>query len=79
MSFQSPYAYVVNIEGQPPAIFTWPNVCKKYIRDIYGDSDGVLTLPPPGYLVLKRHKVNPKPGAPAVIDILDVERFLSSK
>lgn len=73
---QSPYAYILTIEGQPPAVFTWPNVAKKFIRDIYSTAEGELTLPPPGYLVLKRYKVNPRAGHAMVIDNLDVEKFL---
>jgi hypothetical protein len=78
MSFQSPYAYLLTIEGQPPAVFTWPNACKKFLRDTWEDEDGVLKLPPPGYLVLKRYKVNPKAGQALVIDIItDIARFVS--
>jgi hypothetical protein len=73
---QSPYAYVTDIGGSI-AVFTWPNCVKKYIRDFY-TVDGELHLPPPGYLKLTRHKVNPKAGGPVVTDYLDVERFLAS-
>ena len=71
---QSPYAYVLDIEGQPPAVFTWPNVCKKYIRDIYGD-----TLPPKDRLKLRRCKVNPRAGQTVITDYLDVEAFLAHR
>ena len=44
-----------------PAVFTWPNPCRKFIRDTY-TADGRLALPPEGRLKLTRHKVNPKAG-----------------
>jgi hypothetical protein len=75
---QSHYAYVLEIPGQPSAVFTWPNVIKKYIRDVYSNSEGSLVLPPPGRLVLKRYKVNPKAGQTIVIDhIGDIEHFVT--
>lgn len=77
MSFQPPYAYLLQVEGQPPVVFTWPNVVKKYIRDTYTMA-GVLSLPPKGYLSLKRHKINPKAGQAAIVDTLDIEAFLSA-
>ncbi len=73
----SPYAYVLEIKGQPPAIFTWPNCAKKYLRDTY-TLDGELRLPPEGYLVLKRYKVNPKAGQALMITGLNVEKFLDA-
>lgn len=79
MSSQVIYAYILTIEGQPPAVFTWPNVARKYIKDIYTDSDGALQLPPKGYMALKRYKVNPKAGRPVVIDNLDIEIFLRAQ
>lgn len=61
---------------QDPDIFTWPNVCKKFIRDTY-TVDGALALPPTSRLILARHKVNQKPGQRRVIDVLDIEEFLA--
>jgi hypothetical protein len=75
VSFQSPYAYILEMPGAPVAIFTWPNVAKKYIRDIY-TIDGELRLPPPGHLTLTRYRVNPKAGHVAVASPLIVEEFL---
>lgn len=77
MSFQSPYVYVVTFKGQPPAIFTWPNVARKYIRDIFS-KDGELHLPPGDYITLERYKVNPKPAQAVIIDRMNVEVFLAS-
>lgn len=72
-----PYAYILTGQGQSPAVFTWPNVAKKYIRDTYADSGGALHLPPEGFLSLQRHKVNPRAGRPPVIDTLDIASFLA--
>lgn len=77
MTFQSPYAYVLEMPGQPLAIFTWPNVVKKFIRDVYS-RDGELHLPPAGHLTLKRYKVNPGASHAIIIDNLDVEKFLAA-
>lgn len=74
---QSPYVYVVNIGDQGPAIFTWPNVARKYIRDTF-TTDGELHLPPRDRVRLTRHKVNPRAGAAVVTDYLSVEVFLSA-
>lgn len=76
---QSPYAYVLEIQTMPghyaTAVFTWPNPAKKYIRDMYS-LDGELHLPPPGHLILKRYKVNPKSTRIPGCDMLDVEKFV---
>ena len=74
---QSPYAYVLGLPDLPPAVFTWPNAVKKYIRDTYS-TDGELHLPPPGRLTLYRYKVNPKAGHRLVTDQLDIEVFLAT-
>lgn len=74
---QSPYAYVITWPQQPTAIFTWPNIARKFIRDVYTNADGELALPPEGHMTLSRHKVNPKPGHAVVIDRLDIARFLA--
>lgn len=79
MTFNSPYVYVVLIEHQPQAIFTWPNIAKKYVRDIYTNSKGELTLPPDGVLKIWRYKVNPKAGQAIIIDSLKPEKFLADK
>ena len=73
---QPVYAYVVDLSGSV-AVFTWPNVAKKYLRDIY-TTDGELHLPPPGYVKLTRHKVNPRAGGAVVTDFLNIEAFLSA-
>jgi hypothetical protein len=74
----SPYAYVLWTQGDPePAVFTWPNCVKKYIRDTY-TTDGELHLPPDGHLSLFRFKVNPKAGSRVLGATLDVEKFLAS-
>ena len=71
------YIYELTISGTgEPAVFTWPNVCRKYIRDLY-TVNGELHLPPPGRMVLARRKVNPKAGGPRVVDYLSVEEFLA--
>jgi hypothetical protein len=74
----SPYVYSLGVDGQsgPPAVFTWPNIARKYIRDTY-TVDGELHLPPPGHLRLARYKVNPKAGQRPVADMLDVGEFLA--
>lgn len=70
------YVYVLEIPGTgEPAVFTWPNVCRKYIRDTY-TVNGELCLPPRGRMNLARRKVNPKAGGPKVVDYLDVAEFL---
>lgn len=75
---QPVYAYVLEFPGQPPAVFTWPNVVKKYIRDIYTNGDGHLILPPAGHLTLTRYKVNPKAGQATIIDrISDIGHFVT--
>ncbi len=73
----SPYAYILTIPGQPLAVFTWPNVVKKFIRDTY-TVQGELKLPPEGYLTLHRYRVNPKAGAAFIIANLNIEKFLAS-
>lgn len=77
MTFQFPYAYVVNIQHQPQAIFTWPNIARKYIRDIYTNSKGELKLPPDPVLRIWRYKVNPTAGQAIIIDSLKPEKFLA--
>jgi hypothetical protein len=71
------YAYVVEIPGQPMAIFTWPNVVKKFIRDIY-TQDGELHLPPAGRLKLTRYKVNPRASHAVILDPINIEAFLAA-
>ncbi len=75
---QPPYAYVLEMAGQPLAVFNWPNACKKYIRDSYTGYDGVLSLPPQGYLKLTRYNVNPKAGKPVYLTTLDIGKFLEA-
>lgn len=77
MAFQSPYVYFLEIQGQPPAPFTWPNVCRKYIKDVYTSVDGELRLPPEGHLILTRYKLNPKPGQAVIIDRLKIDKFMA--
>jgi hypothetical protein len=69
------YVYILKQEQFPEAVFTWPNVCRKYIRDTY-TLNGELCLPPGDILTLKRHKVNPKPEHTPLIDRLDVAEFM---
>jgi hypothetical protein len=78
MRAPSPYVYSVSIQGQdgPPAVFTWPNIARKYIRDTY-TVDGALALPPEGRIRLARYKVNPKAGQRPVAEMLDVGEFLA--
>lgn len=71
------YVYVVNIGDQGPAIFTWPNIARKYIRDTF-TVDGELHLPPRDRLRLTRHKVNPKAGGAVITDYMNVEVFLAA-
>ena len=73
-----PVVYVYILEGQDalPAVFTWPNVVKKHIRDTY-TVDGELHLPPLGRIALKRYKVNPKAGQRTVVDVIDIGEFLA--
>ena len=74
------YAYILTTwtgdRSHPPLVFTWPNACKKYLRDTY-TVDGTLALPPHGRLTLTRHKVNPKAGQRPVIEQLDIGEFLA--
>lgn len=71
------YAYVLDMPGQPLAVFTWPSVVKKFIRDIYTVNEE-LHLPPAGHLTLKRYKVNPRASHAVIIENLDVEKFLNA-
>jgi hypothetical protein len=76
---QSQYAWVLEIPNGPTSVFTWAVCAKKYLRDLYTDADGELKLPPPGYLVLKRYRVNPKAGHAVIIEpVSDIERFLAN-
>lgn len=77
MTAQSPYVYIVEMAGQPPAVFTWPNVARKFIRDTY-TSGGELHLPPADRLQVTRYKVNPKAGQAMIIDRLPVTQFLAA-
>jgi hypothetical protein len=77
MTAQSPYVYVLVIEGNPPAHFTWPNTARKFIRDTYTNSEGELHLPPPGYLSLKRYPANPRSAQAVIIAPLDIGQFLA--
>jgi hypothetical protein len=70
------YVYILKQEQFRPSIFTWPNVCRKYIRDTYTLGNGKLCLPPGDILTLERHKVNPKPEQTPVIDRLDIAEFM---
>lgn len=79
MSFQSPYIYIVKIEGQPDAFFTWPNPAKRYIKDIYTGRDGELHLPPGDRIAVKRSKVNPHAGHTIITDTLNIQSFLGIK
>lgn len=72
------YVYSLTVDGGTgTAVFFWPNVCRKYIRDSY-TLDGKLCLPPPERLKLKRLKPNPKPGYPSIEADIDVEKFLAA-
>jgi hypothetical protein len=80
---RSPVVYVYSLvirDGSPasavPALFTWPNPCRKYIRDTY-TVNGELRLPPDGRLALTRHKVNPKAGQRLTGEVLDIGEFLA--
>ena len=71
------YVYVLAIaNADAPAVFTWPNPCRKFIRDTY-TADGRLALPPEGRLKLTRHKVNPKAGGRVIADVIDIGEFLN--
>jgi hypothetical protein len=80
---QPPYAYILEQtwpgSGHQDAftVFTWPNACRKYIRDTY-TTDGELHLPPAGLLTLTRVKVNPKAGQRVIADGMNIEAFLSA-
>jgi hypothetical protein len=73
---QPVYIYVLEHPNEPACVFTWPNACKKYIRDGY-TLNGKLCLPPGGVLTLTRYKANPKAGQPVILSPLDIERFMA--
>lgn len=73
----SPYVYFIEIQGQPPAVFTWPNIARKFLRDTY-TLDGELHLPPEDRLAITRYKVNPKVGQAVIVDRYKAEKFLEA-
>jgi hypothetical protein len=79
------YVYVLEHRSaghplRPPAVFTWPNICRKYLKDIYADADGVLHLPPEEHRpLIRRVKVNPGASHAVIVHTVNIERFMDGK
>lgn len=81
MTFQPTYVYAISEVAHgcallPVAVFSWPNVIKKYIRDTY-TFNGELHLPPTDQLNVYRAKLNPKAPNYTVWERINVQEFMN--